>query len=109
MDIKNSKNKYHISTGIPCFDTTPISESISLLLEEPIDYEFRTTVVKEHHSKNDFIQIGEWIHHAKAYYLQPYKESNDILSKGLSSPELLDLKCYQEALIPFVKKVEIRG
>jgi pyruvate formate lyase activating enzyme len=109
MDIKNSKEKYNISTGLGGLDTSRITESISLLLTSDIEYEFRTTVVREHHTKEDFISIGKWIQNAKAYYLQPYKDSGDIISPGLSSYTKSELNNFCEMLLPYLKKVKIRG
>lgn len=109
MDIKNSRAKYGISNGIPMFDTTRVEESVAYLLTAPVNYEFRTTITAEHHTLEDMIQIGKWIKGAKAYYLQPYKDSGDILKIGLTSPSKTDLLQYKEALIPFVPNIEIRG
>ena len=47
-------------------DLTAIRETVSFLLHGKLDYEFRTTVVKELHNENDFIQIGQWLKGAKA-------------------------------------------
>ena len=47
-------------------DLTAIQETVSFLLHGNLDYEFRTTVVKELHNENDFIQIGQWLKGAKA-------------------------------------------
>lgn len=109
MDIKNSRSNYGLSVGIDTFDTTRVSESISFLLSAGIDYEFRTTVVKEHHTIEDFVSIGKWIQGAKAYYLQAYKDSGDIISPGLSSYSKSELNEFREVLLPYVKTVCIRG
>ena len=56
MDIKNCPEKYGAAAGlIPPgnaggFELGKIEESIKLLLDGQIDYEFRTTVVKELHT-----------------------------------------------------------
>jgi pyruvate formate lyase activating enzyme len=109
MDIKNSKEHYGLSAGIPGFDTEPVEESIAFLLEEPVDYEFRTTVVKELHTPQDMISIGNWIKGAKAYYLQAFKDSGDVLEPGLSAPDKETILNYKELLAPYVKYVGIRG
>ncbi|MGB8451165.1 MAG: anaerobic ribonucleoside-triphosphate reductase activating protein [Anaerocolumna sp.] len=109
MDIKNSKAKYGLSSGINNFDTTRIDESISYLLSDPIEYEFRTTVVKEHHTLGDMNDIGEWIKGAKAYYLQAYKDSGDTIATGLTSPSKADLYLYKDILSSYVSYVNIRG
>ena len=38
MDVKNSKERYGETIGLPGFDTTHIEESISILKESDIDY-----------------------------------------------------------------------
>jgi pyruvate formate lyase activating enzyme len=109
MDIKNSKEKYDLSTGIHGFDLLQISESIDFILTAPITYEFRTTIVKEHHSEQDILSIGRWINGANAYYLQSYKDSGDILSPGLSSHSKDTLLNFVSLLTPYVTMVSLRG
>ncbi|MDF2586719.1 MAG: hypothetical protein K0S41_560 [Anaerocolumna sp.] len=109
MDIKNSKEKYGTTSGVSTLDTSKISESISLLISSDIDYEFRTTVVKEYHTIDDFRSIGAWIKGAKAYYLQAYKDSGDTLTTGLSSYSKSDLENFKEAVHPYVNSIGIRG
>lgn len=109
MDIKNCKEKYSLSSGIKNTVIDKISESISLLINSNIDYEFRTTVVKNLHDASDFIKIGEWIEGANAYFLQAYRDSEDIIKKGLSGHSLDKLKEFKENVSPYVKEVSIRG
>ncbi len=109
MDIKNSKEKYSLTTGFKNIDISKISKSISILLGCDIDYEFRTTVVKEFHQASDFVSIGKWIKGAKAYYLQGFKDSEDIITPGLTSYNASELKSFTEILSPYVKQVNIRG
>lgn len=109
MDIKNSKENYGLSIGIKNYNINNISESITYLLSSPIDYEFRTTIVKEHHTEEDILSIGQWIKGAKAYYLQSYKDSGDILSPGLSSHTKDTLLSFVKLLTPYVPNVQLRG
>lgn len=109
MDIKNSKEKYSLSVGLPSFQTAFIEESVDYLLNGVIPYEFRTTIVKEHHNLQDILAIGKWINGAQSYFLQAYKDSGDIISPGLTSHPKSELNKFREALLPFVKQVEIRG
>ena len=53
MDVKNSKEKYGETVGIPNFDVSKIEESIKFLMSGKVDFEFRTTVVKEFHTVED--------------------------------------------------------
>ncbi|MCR4611317.1 MAG: anaerobic ribonucleoside-triphosphate reductase activating protein [Lachnospiraceae bacterium] len=85
MDIKHSRPRYNEVACMQNFNISPIEESVELLKNSDIDYEFRTTVARELHDKEDFKDIGKWINGAKAYYLQPYKESEQVISKGYST------------------------
>ena len=109
MDIKNSREKYIQTAGNKDISLDKINESISLLLSNIIDYEFRTTVVKELHTKNDMESIGSWIKGAKAYYLQAYVDSEDVILPGFSSPSKEVLTQYKELLSAYVDHVDIRG
>ena len=71
MDIKAPLRKYSGTVGRPV-DTSAIHESVKLLIEGRIDYEFRTTVVKSLLTPDDIREIGKEIHGAKAYYLQRF-------------------------------------
>ena len=85
MDIKHSKARYNEVACMKDFDISPIEESVERLKSSDIDYEFRTTVVRELHNMDDFKDIGAWISGANAYYLQPYKESEQVIKKGYST------------------------
>lgn len=108
MDVKNSKEKYSITTGNSNMDLTKIESSIDWLLTSGINYEFRTTVVKELHNKEDFIKIGQWISGAKRYYLQNYRESDNVIQPGFTSYTQDELLEFVHVLNPFVSLVELR-
>lgn len=109
MDIKNSKEKYEVTTGIKNINLDRISESISLLLNSNIDYEFRTTAVKNFHENSDFLSIANWISGAKSYYIQAFKDSGDLISDNLSGFSLSELNEFKKTVLPFVKYIDIRG
>ncbi len=89
MDIKNSPNAYPNTVGIPGFDIAPVRQSVAMLLSGNLPFEFRTTVVQELHSAQDFQEIAQWIAGAPRYFLQNFVDSGDLLSPGLHphSPE----------------------
>lgn len=109
MDIKNSKAKYALTVGIENFDISPIEKSVQILLNSSIDYEFRTTIVKEFHSVNDIQDIGMWIKGAKNYFLQNFVDSGDLICGDLNAVEKGDLYNMQKKLHDFVTNCEIRG
>ena len=108
MDIKNSRAKYERTAGVHC-DFSKIEESIAFLLSGKVEYEFRTTAVKEFHKTEDFIDIGKRIKGAKRYFLQNFKDSEFVLQKGLTPFSDDELQTFKRILKPFVPSVLIRG
>lgn len=109
MDIKNSREKYPQTVGLPHFDLSPMEESIRLLRESGVDYEFRTTVVQELHTPQDIVSICQWIQSAPTYALQKFQDSGNLISAGLHSPEPLALEGFARLAQPFFKQVLVRG
>ena len=81
MDIKSSRAGYPAAAGLTpdTFDYGHIAKSISLLMHSGISYEFRTTVVADLHTAEDFDDIAEIISGCTHYYLQSYEEKESIL------------------------------
>ncbi|MEG0994577.1 MAG: anaerobic ribonucleoside-triphosphate reductase activating protein [Bacilli bacterium] len=109
MDIKNEFSIYNQTAGLLKVNIKNIKESIKLLKESSIDYEFRTTIVKELHTIKSIKSICQYIGPEVKYYLQNYKDSENVLKKGLhefSQDELLQIK--KELVIDY-PNVIIRG
>lgn len=81
MDIKNSREKYAQTVGVPV-DADKIDASIRVIIGSGIDHEFRTTVVREFHEKADFEKIGKRISGAKRYFLQQFLDSGALIGNG---------------------------
>lgn len=109
MDIKNSPEKYPLTVGIPNFDLTPVRRSIDLLRGCGIDYEFRTTVVRELHTAQDILSICQWVEGAPTYALQNFVDSGNLISTGLHSPEPVALEEFARLAQPFFNQVLVRG
>ncbi len=109
MDIKNSPAGYARTVGTTV-ELQKIKQSVKLIMEGGIDYEFRTTVVPGIHGEKDFEKIGQWLEGAKAYYLQEYRERHilDASLKAQTSGKTLDLGKIKQLLKVYVKKVGIR-
>ena len=108
MDIKACPSNYHVLTGVHA-DMDGIRETAGWLLDGHLDYEFRTTVVRELHSEKDFQEISRWLSGAKAYYLQAYRDSDGILMPGFSACSEEEMKNYRDILSQTIPVVEIRG
>ena len=94
MDIKAGLSNYAKVSGIPNLDTSKIKESISIIENSGIDYEFRTTVVKELHNRQDFLEISEMLSSSSSYFIQSFKDSGNILTPGLSFCDIDTLNQY---------------
>lgn len=111
MDIKAAPKKYGEAAGTKV-DLGAINESIQLLMNSGIDYEFRLTVVPKLHSKEDLLAIGNWVKGAKRFFLQQFNSNVPLLdsslegTKAYSSAELL---AFAEMLCPFFKETKVRG
>ena len=109
MDIKNSPERYALTVGLNSLDLGPIRESVRLLMEGSIPYEFRTTVVDELHRAEDFEAMGRWISGAKAYFLQPFTDRDSVPFSGLHAPTRENLEKYASIARVYVPYTAIRG
>jgi len=115
MDIKSSLTHYAEVAGIPDFCTDTVRESADFLMRGEIPYEFRTTVVRELHNADVFLEIGDWLHGANAYYLQAFEKSDNLICRFLKTSEtfsaysLDELKEFLPLLSPHFKQVALRG
>lgn len=109
MDIKSSPSGYAEAAGLDALDMDRIRESVHFLMDGPVEYEFRTTVVKELHAKEDFLEIGKWLSGCRAYYLQAYVDSGNTIESGYSAYDKDEMEGFRDLLIPFISEVGIRG
>ena len=87
-----------------------IHQSIQLLMESPIDYEFRTTVVRELHTMDDLIEIGQWISGARQYHLQKFVDSGNLLCPNqFTSYTDGEMIAFRDSLREFLPFVSLRG
>jgi len=109
MDIKSSPSGYAAVAGVPDLDMSKINESVALLMEGKVPFEFRTTVIPELHSEEDFDAIGEWIKGDEPYFLQGYKDSEMVYDRKFSQPSAELMESIRERLLPYIPNTKIRG
>ena len=109
VDIKNSKEKYAETTGMKALDLSGIEETVQLLLEGRVPYEFRTTVVREFHTPEDIRKIGEWIRGADRYVLQHFEDSGNLIGKNMHPVSKEEMTEMQRIVQSYVGNAEIRG
>ena len=109
MDIKAGRANYGRACGVPGISLAPIEESVAFLLSGAVPFEFRTTVVRELHSEEDFIDIAQWINGCSSYFLQSYQDSENVLTPGFSACSKEELLHYLDIVRPCAKTVKLRG
>ena len=110
MDIKNSREKYGETVGFGSeYDLSKIDESISILMSEKVDFEFRTTVSKTFHTETDIVKIGKWLAGTKKYFLQQFKDSGNIIGCGIEAYSEDEMKSLLDKILPFVPNAQLRG
>lgn len=108
MDIKAPVWGYDKVCGT-MVDIAKIKKTVELLKTGEVPYEFRTTIVKELHTKEDILEIGEWLNGAENFYLQSYQETDKNICQGFSAMEKDDLFELEKTLQKFIKNVKVRG
>ncbi len=114
MDIKNSPERYGETIGIPDIDISNIISNIKksveyLINENKVDYEFRTTTLKQFHDEESFKGIAQWIKGAKRYYIQNFVDRDTVPFGGLESYEPEILQKFLDIVTPYVGVAELRG
>ena len=109
MDIKNDPEHYAETAGIHSIDMTQIEKSVQYLMQGNIPYEFRTTIVKEYHTKETMEAIGKWLKGANAYYLQNFEDGECVIKKGLHACEKEELETFAQIVRAYIPNTAIRG
>lgn len=119
MDIKSSPSAYPKVTGISSVSIDKLNESVQFLLTSGIQHEFRSTLVKGLHTKEDIAEMSRWIAGNSPYYLQSFQDSDCVISNlkktnqiasltlsAFSGEELLE---FFEIAKHYVPNVKLRG
>lgn len=109
MDIKNRREKYAETVGLKNLDLSKIEESVEFLKSGAVDYEFRTTVVKQFHTVEDIRAAAEWISGVKRYFLQNFVDSGELICEEVCGVDKETMLKMKSVAADFVPQTEIRG
>lgn len=109
MDVKNDLLSYSKITGVQNINTENIKKSITLIKESGIEYEFRTTIIKEYHNIENIKGILKIIGKDANYYLQNFKDSENVPQKNLHSFSDEELHFIKNELSIEYPNLKIRG
>ena len=87
---------------------TKIQKSIELLKNSHIEHEFRTTVVKDFHTKEDMLEIARLTNPSPLYF-QQFRDSSSVIKEGLQGYSDLEIKGLVEEISKSFKNVSLRG
>ena len=110
MDLKTTIIDYEkvVWTNI---DTNKILESVNIIKNSNINYEFRTTLIKNIHTLEHIKEIsGTILKWVKSYNFQNFKKTK-ILNPNFiwESFSLLELNFFKEVVLKSVENCEIRN
>ncbi|SCW65915.1 pyruvate formate lyase activating enzyme [Ruminococcaceae bacterium YRB3002] len=110
MDIKSDLDGYAEATGVKDPPVDKIRESIDLLKNSGIPFEFRTTVIDELHNTEVMAAIADLIEGADRYFLQRFEDSGELIEEGRfhapSEEKLMELLKVVRTKVP---NASIRG
>lgn len=109
MDIKNSPEKYAMTTGLKSVDLDKINESMRIIKDSGVNHEYRTTIIKEFHTAEDMQKIADWVSGANAYYMQKYKDSEGCISHGYHEIDKATAEEFARLFNGKVGRVGLRG
>ena len=111
MDIKAplTEEDYERITNTENF-LENVKESISLIMNSDLNYEFRTTVVPGMHSEKDIEEIAKYITDANLFVLQKFLPENalDVKLKKLKTQSDEEMQKLAEIAQKYVKNVKWR-
>lgn len=107
MDIKNSPEKYPITCGGDHLEA--VRQSAALLMNSDVEYEFRTTAVRQLHTPEDIKKIGIWLSGAKRYYIQQFVDSGNLIGQGLSALSHSEMETLRQAALEYIPTTALRG
>ena len=109
MDIKNDEFNYPTTIGLDNINFNNIKKSIKLIMNSNLDYEFRTTLVKELHNEESIKNIANLIKGANKYYLQKFILRESCLNQSFTEVDINTANIYKSILEKEIKNVYLRG
>ena len=108
MDIKNSEEEYSKTAGCKQVNINDIKKSIKLIENSGVNYEFRTTLVKEFHTQKSIENMCNLLKGGKKLYLQKFIDREGVIEKGLHEVNQEEAVLFKEVLSKVID-TELRG
>ena len=108
-DIKSDKNGYSKIIGIDNYDLSKVEKTIDYFMNNDVNYELRTTIIKEYHTNTVMENIGKWIKGAKKYFLQKYIDNENCINSGYTEISKEQAEEFRYLLLSYVPNTNLRG
>ncbi len=110
MDVKTAPSAYPALAGYT--QTDNLRRSVDLIRTHAADYEFRTTILHDHHDETVMDEIAQWLQGSRRYIIQPFLPSETLPDParrtGTRTPHT-HLDMLYERVRHVAKDVRIRG
>ena len=111
MDLKSSLDESYSKITGTKIDTSKLQKSIQLIQNSGVDYEFRSTILPDFHTKEVLEQMAKTIKGSPLWALQNFRNKSTLdksfeKKSGFTKQALEEI---QELVKPYVKRVEIRS
>ncbi len=108
MDIKNSPTNYTKTCG--GIDVlAKAQESVKILMNSDVEFEFRTTVCHPLHTTEDIRQIGVWLKGTEKYFIQQFVDSGNLIGSGMAPLSEGEMEEMRQAVLPWIPNAQVRG
>jgi pyruvate formate lyase activating enzyme len=110
MDIKAPGDKYEVVTGVKP-DFRKIKESIRIIRESGLPFEFRSTIVPGLHTEEDIKEMGRLIAGSEKWYLQTLKSDTELVNAKLEKIKPYtkkEMEEFKKIGLKFVKECGVR-
>lgn len=116
MDVKSSKENYEKTISAK-LDVNKIEESIKIISDSNLPYDFRTTIIPEIHTKKEMIKIAKWLNELigkkpENFSLQGFKNHGKFIDSSYSEKENIKeiyLNELKETIKNYFKKIMVKG
>lgn len=109
VDIKAGRDNYALAAGLDKVNIALIEETVELLSQNRIDYEFRTTAVKGIHTDDDFEDIAVWLPSDCKYFIQSYNDTEGIGDFKCGSFSKEELSHFLDIVKSHIAQSALRG
>ena len=107
MDIKHAPDSYSKATDCD-LGFAPFEESIRIIKDSGLPYEFRTTAVKGIHKIEDFETIAAYLGD-EPYFIQKFVDSGNLLGQGCSAFSYEEMQLILSAARNHSPRAALRG